>query len=162
MTKILYRDNNDMVETYLHKKVRIPEYGCKEHIIHYILYIVRLWKVWVFLGIVIVCVLWLKTCFQSSSTDSAGIKTNQKIEIEGIYYGEYTEGEKSEPFSVKVTRNNKIANHYLLSFHNNVYEFWYGEAENSLESPVLGSGTIKVDNITNETIIEFEGWKFKH
>lgn len=143
-------------------KYTLPKFGWKERIVHYILSIIRLWKVLVPLVVVIVFILLLKNSCQNAISDSAEVKTNQSTIIEGIYYSEYVGGEKSKPFSAKITRDSRIANHYLLSFQGQLYDFLYNETDGSLESPALGSGKIKVNNITNETIIEFAGWKFKH
>ena len=98
--------------------------------------------------------------FLPSATHESSL---DKVMIEGIYYGEYIGGD-DEPLPVSVTRSSYGNEHYLLSARGQIYDFYLNRAEGTLESHVLGSGEIsliKIDSITTEIIIRFEGWIFK-
>lgn len=130
------------------------------------------WKLVLFVSLVIIIgiCLWCKYSpdqpeeaslhFLPSATHESSL---DKVMIEGIYYGEYIGGD-DEPLPVSVTRSSYGNEHYLLSARGQIYDFYLNRAEGTLESHVLGSGEIsliKIDSITTEIIIRFEGWIFK-
>ena len=129
------------------------------------------WKVILFIAIVLI--IGLSLWWKLSSNQPAGMATKSlpvavlaqsvdKTMIEGIYYGEYVDGQSDEPLTASVTRSSYGQEHYLLSAQGQVYDFYFNRATGTLESQVLGHGEISVDSVTTEIIIRFNGWIFKH
>ena len=163
-------DNSRRIDTYEEKPLfgKVPQLGFVDKMMNVLL---SHWKLILFLTIVLMAGLYLWRSQSSNEQTEKGTDDlsamNQKPSvdktmIEGIYYGEYVDGKNDEPFTASVTRSSYGEEHYLLSAHGQVFDFYFNRAEGTLVSQDLGTGEISVDSITTEIIIKINGWIFKH
>lgn len=97
----------------------------------------------------------------NNPSDEPQLHFYKNASIEGIYYGQDTQNPLSEPFPVKITKNENDSNNYQLSAENLVIDFRLDEEKGTLFSPSMGLGTIIFNNSSSEIIITFKRWKFK-